>query len=217
VSGGRVVSTGSDQRDAPGVPARESGRVAPVAVIGMGNVLLGDDGFGPNVIGILAAQWEFPDDVELIDAGTPGLDLAGLLCGREAVIFVDSVAATAAAGKLRFYRDEELQGALVLKPRVSPHDPALAEALAIARLVGDGPRSVLLVGVVPETVDVGVGLTPAVAAAAHLAATAIVAEIKKWNSIPRRRPDRVRPTLWWMEDRRAAPARDARAAARDGS
>ena len=202
---------------AAGVNAWDSHRVAPIAVIGMGNVLLGDDGFGPCVIGILAAHWEFPDGVELIDAGTPGLDLAGLLCGREAVIFVDSVAASAAPGELRFYRDGELQGALALKPRVSPHDPALAEALAIAGLVGEGPHRVRLVGVVPETVEVGVGLSPSVSAAAHRAAEFIVTELEDWDYAPRRRRKRAAPPLWWVGERDVAPARDAEAAGQDGS
>ena len=170
--------------------------VAPIAVIGMGNLLLRDDGFGPCVIGILGAGWEFPDSVELIDAGTPGLDLAGLLCERRAVIFIDSVAAKAAPGALRFYRDHELAGALALRPRVSNHDPALAEALAISRLVGGGPRSVLLVGAVPATVEVGVGLSAPVAAAAHAAATAVAATLAEWDAAPRRKRKGTRPWRW---------------------
>ncbi|MFN2376594.1 MAG: hydrogenase maturation protease [Candidatus Binatia bacterium] len=190
-----------------GTKARDPLTPAPIAVIGMGNVLLGDDGFGPCVVGILSAGWEFCDNVELIDAGTPGLDLAGLLCGRQAVVFVDSVAATAAPGTLRFYRDGELQGALALKPRVSPHDPALAEALAIARLVGDGPQSVLLVGVVPESVEVGVGLSPSVTSAAHRAAEAVLTELQQWGAAHRRRDKRKAPTLWWVDERRSEAAR----------
>lgn len=193
------------------------GQVAPVAIIGMGNVLLGDDGFGPCVIGILAATWEFPDSVELIDAGTPGLDLAGLLCGREAVIFVDSVAASSAPGELRFYRDGELQHALVLKPRVSPHDPALAEALAIARLVADGPAHVLLVGTVPENTEVGVGLSSRVASAADLAVIAIVAELEKRGLRPRPRQMRQQPSLWWADDRTAERANTGDRAVPDGA
>jgi hydrogenase maturation protease len=183
----------------------------------MGNVLLGDDGFGPCVVGILAATWDFPDSVELIDAGTPGLDLAGLLCGREAVIFVDSVAATSAPGELRFYRDGELQHALVLKPRVSPHDPALAEALAIARLVADGPRHVLLVGTVTESIEVGVGLGSRVASAADLAAIAIVAELEKWGSRPRPRQTRQQLPLWWANDRAPEPVTSGGPAVQDGA
>lgn len=190
--------------------------VAPIAVIGMGNVLLGDDGVGPCVIGMLARHWEFPDSVELIDAGTPGLDLAGLLCGREAVIFVDTVAATAAPGEVRLYRDHELERALLLRPRVSPHEPALAEALAIAGLACGGPSRVLLIGVVPQSVEVSVGLSPSASAAAEVAADAVLAALWNWEVPVRRRTTRRKPVLWWVGD---GPGRDAcdAGSAEDGS
>jgi len=166
-----------------------------VAVVGIGNVLLGDDGFGPTVIGMLAAQWEFPQEVELIDAGTPGLDLAARLCGREAVVFVDAVAGS--GDGIRFYQGEDLERVLALCPRVSEHDPALAEALAIATLVGGAPRQVLLVGVTPQTCDVSVGLSARVENAARRAAEAIVATLAAWGIQSRRREIDAAPHLWW--------------------
>lgn len=171
---------------------------APVAVIGIGNVLLGDDGFGPAVIGLLASGWEIPPGVELIDAGTPGLDLAGLVYGRESVIFVDSVAAAAEPGTLRLFRGRELPAALALRPRVSEHDPALAEALAISEAVGGGPGSVLLVGAVPQSVDVGVGLSAPTAAAVEAAAAEIVAELARGGIELRARSRRLTSELSWL-------------------
>ncbi len=171
--------------------------VAPIAVIGIGNVLLGDDGFGPTVLEILAAGWVLPDTVELIDAGTPGLDLAGLLCGREAVLFVDAVAAPEAPGTLLQYRDQQIAEALTLQVRVSPHDPALAEALAIARLVDGGPERVLLVGAVPQSVEVGLGLSEAVKAASAEAAAIVANALAGWGAAPHRRTDAVASSPWW--------------------
>lgn len=172
--------------------------LAPVAVIGIGNVLLGDDGFGPAVIGLLASGWEIPPGVELIDAGTPGLDLAGLLCGRESVIFVDAVTGVLPAGTLRMFRGRELPAALSLRPRVSEHDPALAEALAISEAAGAGPERVLLVGVVPGSVDVGVGLGAAVARAVEEAAAAIVAELAQQGIDAPVRGRRLPSPLSWI-------------------
>lgn len=185
---------------------------APVAVIGIGNVLLGDDGFGPAVIGLLASGWEIPPEVELIDAGTPGLDLAGLLCGRESVIFVDSVAAAAAPGTLLLLRDDELPAALGLRARVSEHDPALAEALAIAKAVSGGPARVLLVGAVPESVDVGVGLGPATRLAVEEAAARIVGELAEAGLELTPRRCRLPSPLSWI----AAPGYGTTAAGLPG-
>jgi len=182
---------------------------APVVVIGIGNVLLGDDGFGPTVIGMLAAQWELAHEVELIDAGTPGLDLAGRICGRDSVILIDAVAGSGEG--IRVYRGEDLQRVLALRPRVSEHDPALAEALAIAGLVGDGPHRVVLVGVSPETCDVGVGLSARIEAAARQATDAVIATLAEWGFPARRRELVNAPKLWWASrcetDDKSAEAR----------
>jgi hydrogenase maturation protease len=203
-------------RDAParGAPAD----IAPFVVIGIGNVLLGDDGFGPNVIGILQAKWDFPATVELIDAGTPGLDLADLLCGREVVVLVDAVNTGGTPGQMRCCLGSELDGVLALQPRVSGHDPALGDALAIARLAGGGPREVLLVGVVPETVELGVGLSESVAAAADTAAAAVAAHLAQWTAhpTPRKEKEVASPTHWWARDIHLAPALDGAATLEDG-
>lgn len=190
--------------------------VAPFVVIGIGNVLLGDDGFGPNVIGILQAKWDLPATVELIDAGTPGLDLADILCGREAVILVDAVTTGGAPGKMCCYRDSDLDGVLALRPRVSGHDPALGDALAIARLAGHGPRELLLVGVVPESVEVGVGLSESVAAAADTAAAAVAAHLAQWTARPTRRKESASPAHWWARDIDLTRAQDGTTRLEDG-
>jgi hydrogenase maturation protease len=165
-------------------------------VIGLGNVLLGDDGFGPCVVEHLRTHWDFPDTVVLIDGGTPGLGLVTLLAGCDDAILIDCVAAPAAPGDLRGYGLEELL-ALPLFPRVSPHDPAVPEALGIARLSGDAPERVHLVGVVPGSVAASAELTPAVAAAVAPAAERVVAILAQVGLGAVRRSEPRRPQGWW--------------------
>ncbi len=108
-------------------------------MIGLGNVLMGDDALGPTVIGALDAQYEFPPEVAVLDLGTPGLDLTPYLFGFDAAVVVDTVSAPGAAGAIVLYRREE-----ILKtppqPRLSPHDPGLKEALLTVAFAGDGPQ-----------------------------------------------------------------------------
>jgi len=61
-----------------------------VSVIGLGNVFLGDDGFGPLAVETFRCQYECGPEVEVLDLGTPGLDLAPYLYGRELVVIVDA-------------------------------------------------------------------------------------------------------------------------------
>ena len=86
-----------------------------VRVIGLGNVLMGDDGFGPYVIKTLEALYEFPADVSLIDAGTPGLDLSPFLMNADVVILADVVRASGEAGSVGTYGREDL-----MRPGLEP-------------------------------------------------------------------------------------------------
>jgi hydrogenase maturation protease len=119
-----------------------------LAVIGLGNVLLGDDGFGPFVIELLLVRYRFPPEVELLDLGTPGLGLVSYLHERDAVVFVDTVAGPGVPGDVLVWGAAEL-ARMRSVPRVSPHDPALIEALAVVRAAGHGPREASLVAAVP--------------------------------------------------------------------
>jgi hydrogenase maturation protease len=198
--GGDDLGNGDVGRD-----HEETSHAPCIAVIGLGNVLLGDDGFGPTVVELLRAGWDLGDDVEVIDAGTPSLDLAGYLDGRERVILVDTVAADGEPGELRGYRGEEL-AALPMKPRTSPHDPAVQEALAIVDFAGNGPRDVVLVGTIPATTEVGTVLSPAVVAAIDSAIGLVVAELLRSGVDAVRRAQPRRCDAWWLNGTlRAAP------------
>ena len=177
--------------------ARDSRFPAPVAVVGLGNVLLGDDGFGPTVIALLRAGWEFPAAVELIDGGTPGLHLVALVHGRDAIVLIDTVAGPGAPGELRRYRREDLERLPILA-RVSPHDPAVLEALAIADLAGGGAQTVLLVGLIPASLAMETTLSPPVRAACAAAAVLVVEELTRLGVSPRLRREATAPDAWWM-------------------
>jgi hydrogenase maturation protease len=176
-----------------------------IAVVGLGNVLLGDDGFGPDVVQVLLAGWDFAQDVAVHDLGTPGLDLAPWVHDLDALVLVDTVRADAAPGTLRLYRREEL-----LRhppgPRVSPHDPGLHEALMAGELAGSGPREVLLVGVVPETSELGPGLSASVRPAVAPACQAVLDELDRLGRPAARRARPARPDLWWEAPVAAPPA-----------
>jgi hydrogenase maturation protease len=172
-----------------------SGRVG---VIGLGNVLMGDDAFGPWVVQTLLAEYEFPEGVSVEDLGTPGLDLMPYVSDVEALVLVDTVRSEAPPGTLRLYRRDDL---LKHPPqaRLSPHDPGVKEALLTAEFAGRGPREVLLVGAVPETTAMGVRLSPALRAAVPRAAAEVLRELERLGrpATPLGAP-RL-PDVWWEE------------------
>ncbi len=175
--------------------------MARIAVIGIGNVLTGDDAVGPTVVRVLEAEWALPD-VEVIDAGTPGLDLTAYLADLDAVILVDSVKARGAPGELRSYDKREL----IERPPVlamSPHEPGVREALQNAEFIGVSPRVARLVGVIPQAVETGIGLSPPVRAAIPLAVARVAEELKALGVPVARRDPPAAPDLWW--ERRPEP------------
>jgi hydrogenase maturation protease len=147
-----------------------------VAIYGIGNILLGDDGVGPAVAHYLDENYCFPNNVTVEDLGTPSLDLPNYLAGFDVVIFMDAVAADAPAGAIRTYTRNEIT-AVAPGIRISPHEPTINDALIVLDFAGGAPRDVVLVGVVPKTLEGGVALSPEVVEAVDQAAEIVLAEL----------------------------------------
>lgn len=167
-------------------------------VIGLGNVLVGDDAFGPHVTKLLEAAYEFPEDASVVDLGTPGLDLVPYLSDADILIVVDTVQVAGRPGELRVFDHREIRP-LSRGPRLGPHEPGLEQALTALQLSGGGPREVLLVGVVPERTCTGIGLSPAVRAAVPAAVLRVVHELQCRGARLRPRPWPSAPDIWWEE------------------
>jgi hydrogenase maturation protease len=159
---------------------------------------MGDDAVGPWVIEELLANWDFPESVEVLDVGTPGLDLVPYVAGADTILIVDTVKTDGPPGRIRVYERGELL-ARPAEPRLSPHDPGLKEVLFALTLAGSAPRDVVLVGVVPGPVDRGIGLSPALQDAVPIAAAALVERLTTLGVAPRRRADAVPVSPWWEE------------------
>jgi len=135
----------------------------------------------------------------LQDLGTPGLGITSVFSEYDAIILIDAVSAKKNPGEVQLYRKDTLVQ-VPLKTRVSPHDPALVEALLFSELSGRCPKEVLLVGVVPEACELGCGMTAAAQAGVETAIRAVVTELE-WLGAPAKmksRPDV--PSIWWERE-----------------
>lgn len=195
----RAVGQGPGRDGGPAPPAPSS-----VLVVGLGNVLMGDDGFGPYVARLLEARYQCPDGVSILDLGTPGLDLIPHLSGIDVLILVDTVRSDGPPGSLRLYD----RAALLRRPpqqRTSPHDPGVKEALLALDLAGGGPAEILLVGVIPGPVKSGAGLTPVLRAAAPRAVRAVLHDLRRRGRPLRRREAPLPADIWWEAGERCVP------------
>ncbi len=152
-----------------------------VLVAGIGNIFLGDDGFGVEVVRRLAER-DLPPDVEVLDVGIRGLHLAyQLLDGYRALVLVDAMARGGEPGALYVIEpdldafDQPAQDQALLDAHSMDPETVLRSITALARETG-GQRvgRVLVVGCEPANVSEGIGLSPAVAAAVDGAATMVL-------------------------------------------
>jgi len=168
----------------------------PIRILGIGNVLCTDDGLGPYVIKVLESRYEFPEGVEVVDLGTPGLDLTPFLADAKMVVVIDTIRGDQAPGSLRLLRD----GEIVAKPppsRMSPHEPGLREALMATEFSDSSPDEILFVGVIPESTDQGTNLTAAVAEAVPEVVGAVVRELERLDAAPTPREPPAELDIWW--------------------
>lgn len=173
-----------------------------ISVLGMGNVLMGDDAAGPYALAVLSAQYDVPPYVTVLDVGTPGLDLVPYLAEVHTLLLVDTVLSDAAPGEIRCYDKEALLHGK-FAPRLSPHDPAVGQCLAALEMAGYGPQEVLLIGIVPETVEFGPGLSKAVQDAIPAVVARIVDELRARGVKVEQRDAPAPLDLWWEAPRLA--------------
>ncbi|MHC4637245.1 MAG: hydrogenase maturation protease [Planctomycetota bacterium] len=146
----------------------------PILVLGIGNILLRDEGVGVRVIEQMQ-KMHLPDDVELVDGGTAGADLLDVLAERQKVIVIDAVQADCEPGTvLRFTVDELVQPDGV---GMSLHELGLGEALTMTRQLGCAPKDVVVFGIKPKDTGAGLELSEEVATSMPKVIELILSEI----------------------------------------
>ncbi len=162
-----------------------SAPVGPLVALGIGNVLLGDEGVGVHVLRELerrAARGEdaLPRDTRLIDGGTLGLALLPLLAGARAVLLIDAVDLGLAPGAVVTLRGDALWGRAGGSGDVQR--AGVADLLGAARLAGILPEAVALVGIQPGEIAIGLALSEPIRAALPAAVSATSDELRRLDA-----------------------------------
>jgi hydrogenase maturation protease len=156
------------------------------SVLGLGNVLMGDDGLGPAVTRAFEAEYDVHPDVEVVDLGTPGLDLLPWLADADRVILVDTVKSDRAPGSVIVYDKADIMRHAPMQ-RIGPHDPGVKDALFALEFAGRAPREVVLIFNVPETTEMSLELSSAVQAAIPTVLEHLVRALERAGFTLRRR------------------------------
>ncbi|MBW7957906.1 MAG: HyaD/HybD family hydrogenase maturation endopeptidase [Deltaproteobacteria bacterium] len=148
-------------------------------VLGIGNVLLKDEGLGVRAIEYFSERYGFGPDVDCLDGGTSGLGLLSYIKDYSHIIVVDAVAASGPPGKLLRIPGEEVVKWPALKS-TSAHQIGLRDLIEIAKFQGLRPELVII-GIIPRDITPGIELTPEAARSVPLAAEAIRDELTRFG------------------------------------
>jgi len=159
-------------------------------ILGIGNVLYADEGFGIRAVEAFNALYEFPQDVRVMDGGTQGIFLLPWVCSAQRLLIFDAVDFGMQPATLKLVRGEDVPCFMGAK-KVSMHQAGFQEVLASADLMGSLPADLALVGVQPELLtDYGGSLTSGVRDRIDEAVDVACQVLREWGIEPlsRERP-----------------------------
>jgi len=148
-------------------------------VLGLGNSIMTDDGFGVKVINTLSSRYHFQGKIRLIDGGTLGLDLLPHLENVESLLIIDALDMRDKPGRIFRLEGEEVPRAFASK--LSVHQMGLQDLLAVAELQGHVPTKLVVWGVQPECIEMGTELTVSVEAAVDEVVAKVLEELQGWE------------------------------------
>jgi hydrogenase maturation protease len=161
--------------------------VTTIVVLGIGNVLWADEGFGVRCIEALQRQWTFAPHVRLVDGGTQGLYLIQHVQDADRLLIFDAIDYGLPPGTLKLIENDDVPRFMGAK-KMSLHQTGFQEVLSLAQLTEQYPDEVLLIGCQPEELeDYGGSLRPSVKLALEDALALAVDRLRQWGALPQPR------------------------------
>ncbi len=166
-------------------------------ILGVGNILHSDDGIGIKILKYLESQYQFPEDVDLVDGGTVGAQLDTTIVNKEWIIIIDALDVKGSVGEVKVLSGEDF----INRPsntKMSPHQVGFLDLIQLMKMEGTEPKKIDLVGVIPSNTNDGFEITPEVESAMDLAVEKLL-ELAKENGVtPQKRDPALKPDYWWL-------------------
>ena len=153
-----------------------------ITVLGIGNIILSDEGFGVRVVEYLQERYNFPDDVALIDGGTLGVELTQFVTGTKKLLVIDSIDGGKSAGTLFHFEGDEIRAHF--SEKLSAHEVGIQDVLTMLELTGKPVPEVIVIGAQPFSLEAGVDLTPQMKELLPTIANKALEILKFWNISP---------------------------------
>lgn len=149
-----------------------------IVILGLGNILYGDEGFGVLLAQRLYAGWNFPDNVEVVDGGTQGQTLLTFVERADMLLVLDAVDFGLAPGELTL---RENVPAYLTAQKIGPHQNSFSEVMGLAALRGTAPAQCALLGAQPAAMTLGASLSPQLAQCFDKAEDIALDILRQWG------------------------------------
>lgn len=154
-------------------------------VLGLGNVLCGDDGFGVHACHMLLQGFSFPDDCSIVDGGTQGQLLYGIVEEAARLLILDAANLGERPGELGIIRNEQIP-AWLGSCKLSAHQTSFAEIMALAKLKNILPPEIILIGFQPVRLEFGAAISRQARACLPEAVKSALQILAAWGIEPKR-------------------------------
>jgi len=152
-------------------------------ILGVGNLLLGDEGFGVHVINRLQESYRFPASVELLDGGTAGIMLSPFIEDKDILFVIDVVSLDADPGSIHLFGHEDVCTGNI-QTRMSPHQVGLLEIIDLCRLREKAPQRIEMITVVPADLSTRIGLSRPLVRAVDRVIALLLGRLEKMDIFP---------------------------------
>ena len=150
-----------------------------ITILGLGNILMTDEGVGVHTIHEFEKRYTVPEYVEIIDGGAAGLDLIPFIEGREKVLMVDAVNFDREPGYIGMLENETIPVKLAVK--TSMHHAGLMDVLSIVKLLGNYPKEICIIGIQPKSLELGLDMTPEIWDKKEALLKRVVDKLDEWK------------------------------------
>lgn len=150
-----------------------------ITILGIGNILLQDEGFGVRVVEELNYRYIFPPGVQVLDGGTLGMELLRFLTGTDKLVIIDAIAGTSSPGTVYEFQNEAVK--TYFNNKISMHEFGIQEVLATLDILGNPIKDVVIVGVEPHSINIGLELSPQTVGAVDKVIGRVVSQLIFWQ------------------------------------
>lgn len=151
-----------------------------ITILGIGNILLQDEGLGVRTIERLMHNYRFPENVQVLDGGTLGMGLIPFLDGTDKLLIVDAIAGKLPPGSIYELRAGEVK--TYFQQKVSLHDLGIQDVLATMEVLDKPIKEIVVVGMQPDTMKVGLELSSVVAQGIMKLESLVLKQLAAWQA-----------------------------------